>query len=162
MKSFKSPLLPLMIAFNLLLGCGNETETPPPTKTPDAELTDLITKQVDSLYAVYARFDYDWIEFYDDPYTAIYPGSPPKQMTKDSLRAQWREIYANYNVKLLDRGRPTVIPSEDMAITYNSFNEIFVDKETGDTIQNAGNYIVSWKRQPDNTWKIVFETVLNQ
>jgi hypothetical protein len=80
-------------------------------------------------------------------------------MTKDSLLEQWKRIYNQYNVKLLSRGRPTIIPSEDMAISYNSFNEIFINKETLDTIKNSGIYLVNWKRQSDNSWKIVFEAV---
>ncbi|UBM59500.1 nuclear transport factor 2 family protein [Marinilongibacter aquaticus] len=130
-------------------------------KSSEAELTAEIIQQVDSLYTVYARFDYDWIEFYADEYTAIYPDSPIQHMTKDSLKAQWKKIYAKYDVQLLDRGRPTVIASQDMAISYNSFNEIFINKETADTSRNVGTYIVNWKRQEDNSWKIVFETLQN-
>ncbi len=162
MKHLTLRLLLIALSFIAITGCRNETNLDSATKTSDSEITDLITKQVDSLYAVYERFDYDWIEFYDDHYTAIYPDSPIQHMTKDSLKAQWSRIYAKYDVKLLNRGRPTIIPSEDMAISYNSFNEIFIHKESRDTINNVGTYIVNWKRQPDNTWKIVFETVQNE
>ncbi|WP_179319452.1 YybH family protein [Winogradskyella helgolandensis] len=130
-------------------------------KTSDSELTTLITKQVDSLYSVYERFDYDWIEFYADNYTAIYPNSQIQHLTKDSLKAQWERIYTKYDVQLIHRGRPTIIPSEDMAISYNTFNEIFINKESSDTIKNIGTYIINWKRQPDDSWKIVFETLQN-
>ncbi|MFC3972628.1 YybH family protein [Maribacter confluentis] len=143
------------------IGCKNEKIKDSATKPTDAELTALITEQVDSLYSVYERFDYDWIEFYADNYTAIYPDSPIQHLTKDSLIAQWQKIYAKYDVQLIHRGRPTIIPSEDMAISYNTFNEIFINKESTDTIKNVGTYIVNWKRQPDDSWKIVFETLQN-
>jgi hypothetical protein len=161
MKHLKFTLLLIILSFIALIGCKNENKLVPKTKTSDAEVTNIIIKQVDSLYAVYERFDYDWIEFYDNNYTAIYPDSPVEHMTKDSLKAQWKRIYAKYDVKLLSRGKPTIIPSEDMAISYNSFNEVFIHKETHDTINNQGTYIVNWKRKSDDTWKIVFETVLN-
>jgi ketosteroid isomerase-like protein len=161
MKHLKLRLLLIGLMFCVLIGCKNEKKTKPISNTPDSEITKLITKQVDSLYAVYERFDYDWIEFYADNYTAIYPDSPIQHLTKDSLKAQWKRIYAKYDVKLLHRGRPTIIPSEDMAISYNSFNEIFINKESSDTIKNVGTYIVNWKRQPDDSWKIVFETLQN-
>ncbi len=149
-------LLSLSFAF---LACQTpESETPP----TDAEITELITMQVDSLYAVYERFDFDWIEFYADDYTAIYPETPISITTKDSLKAQWERIYAKYDVKLISRGRPTIIPSQDLAVSYNSFNEIFVNKETKDTINNIGTYIINWKRQDDDSWKIVFETLHNE
>ena len=152
-------LLTLMVGF--LIGCENDKKEDGVTKTSDSELTTLITKQVDSLYTVYKRFDYDWIEFYADNYTAIYPDAPIQHLTKDSLIAQWERIYSKYDVQLIHRGRPTIIPSEDMAISYNTFNEIFINKESSDTIKNVGTYIVNWKRQPDDSWKIVFETLQN-
>lgn len=161
MKNFKLHLLLIVLSLNLLFGCRNERNIEPISKTSDSELIKLITKQVDSLYAVYERFDYDWIEFYDNTYTAMYPDSPIQHMTKDSLIEQWKRIYAKYDVKLLSRGRPTIIPSVDMAISYNSFNEIFINKETLDTIKNEGIYLVNWKRQPGDSWKIVFEAVHN-
>ena len=161
MKKFKFRLPLIVLLFIVLIGCKNGSKLEPQAKTSDSELTTQITKQVDSLYSVYERFDYDWIEFYADNYTAIYPDSPIKHMTKDSLKAQWKGIYDKYEVKLIHRGRPTIIPSEDMAISYNTFNEILIDKESSDTIKNIGTYIVNWKKQPDNSWKIVFETLQN-
>jgi len=161
MKHLKLNVLLVVLSFASLLGCSNETKQEHLIKASDSELTKIITKQVDSLYSVYERFDYDWIEFYDNNYTAIYPGAPIKHMTKDSLKAQWKRIYAKNHVKLLSRGRPTIIPSEDMAISYNSFHEIFVDKETLDTTNSKGTYIINWKRQHNDTWVIVFETVQN-
>lgn len=161
MKNFKFHLHLTVLLFFVLAGCKKDSKAEPQEKTSDAELTTIITKQVDSLYTVYERFDYDWIEFYADNYTAIYPYSPIKHMSKDSLRAQWKQIYAKYDVKLIHRGRPTIIPSEDMAISYNTFNEIFINKESSDTIKNVGTYIINWKKQPDSSWKIVFETLQN-
>lgn len=146
---------------SLTIGCQMKASQKENEKPTSAEVTTEIKAQVDSLYQVYERFDFDWIEFYANDYTAIYPDSPVKQMKKDSLTAQWERIYDKYNVKLLDRGEPTIIESQDMAISYNSFNEIFINKETRDTIKNVGTYIIAWKRQPDDTWKIVFETLHN-
>lgn len=161
MKNFKFHLPLTVLLFFVLAGCKKDSKAEPAVKTSDAELTTIITKQVDSLYSVYERFDYDWIEFYADNYTAIYPDSPIRHLTKDSLKAQWKQIYAKYDVKLIHRGRPTIIPSEDMAISYNTFNEIFINKESSDTIKNVGTYIINWKKQPDSSWKIVFETLQN-
>ena len=161
MKNLKLQLCVITLMAGFFIGCENNQKKALVTKTSDEELTTLITKQVDSLYATYQRFDYDWIEFYADNYTAIYPDSPIQHLTKDSLITQWERIYAKYDVQLIHRGRPTIIPSEDMAISYNTFNEIFINKESSDTIKNVGTYIINWKRQPDHSWKIVFETLQN-
>lgn len=161
MKNSLLRVLPILLLSTIYFGCKNDVKLEAPSKTSDIELEAIIKKQVDSLYKVYERFDYDWIEFFADRYTAIYPDSPVQQMSKDSLKAQWERIYNMYEVKLIDRGVPSVIVSEDMAISYNSFNEIFINKETSDTIKNVGTYIITWKRQPDDSWKIVFETLQN-
>ena len=153
--------MPIILLSLISYGCKNDVKLETQSKTSDAELEAIIKKQVDSLYTVYERFDYDWIEFYADNYTAVYPDSPVQQTSKDSLKAQWERIYGKYDVKLIDRGNPSVIVSQDMAISYNSFNEIFINKTTNDTIKNIGTYIISWKRQPDDSWKIVFETLQN-
>jgi|GEM_PF-1641524 len=161
MKHLKRQVGLIALGFSLFMGCKTETTIAPVSKPSDSELKTLITKQVDSLYSVYQRFDYDWIDFYADDYTAIYPDGPIQHLSKDSLKTQWEQIYAKYEVQLLDRGRPTIIPSEDMAISYNTFNEIFINKESLDTIKNVGTYIINWKRQADDSWKIVFETLQN-
>ena len=142
------------------MGCKDQGQLPPPTPTPDSELITLITKEVDRLYAVYERFDYDWIEFYVNNYTAI-SRCTDKAYDQRCPADKVYKIYAKYEVKLLDRGRPTVISSEDMAISYNTFYEIFINKETRDTIKNIGTYMITWKRQSDESWKIVFETLQN-
>tara|TARA_R110002167_G_scaffold152197_9_gene346128 strand:+ start:6599 stop:7087 length:489 start_codon:yes stop_codon:yes gene_type:complete len=161
MNNLSLRLLPIILLSVTSFGCKNDVKLETRSKTSDTELEAIIKKQVDSLYSVYERFDYDWIEFYADNYTAIYPNSPVQQMTKDSLKAEWERIYVKYDVKLIDRGNPSVIVSEDMAISYNSFNEIFINKKTSDTLKNVGTYIINWKRQPDDSWKIVFETLQN-
>ena len=161
MKSSLGILLSLLSLIIMVLGCNNDIKQETTAKMSDSELEAIIIQQVDSLYKVYQKIDYDWIEFFEDGYTAIYPDSPVQIITKDSLRAQWKRIYNKYDVKLLDRGRPSVILTEDMAISHNSFNEIFINKTSLDTIKNVGTYIISWRKQPDDTWKIAFETLQN-
>ncbi|SOE19707.1 hypothetical protein SAMN06298216_0211 [Spirosomataceae bacterium TFI 002] len=150
----------ISIGFLLFIcfGCQEAKEN---TKTSSEELKAQIRTQVDSLYLEYEKFGYEWIDFYADEFTAIYPETPVKLTNKDSLKSQWEGIYKKYDVQLVDRGEPTIIESEDMAISYNSFNEIFINKETRDTIKNVGTYIIAWKRQADDSWKIEFETLQN-
>ena len=163
MKTINLKLMSFSILLALLTtACQNKQPVNESPKTSSADLQIEIKKQVDSLYHAYEKFGYDWIDFYTDEFTAIYPDTPVKLTKRDSLITQWEGIYKKYNVQLVDRGEPTVIESEDMAISYNSFNEIFINKETNDTIKSVGTYIVAWKRQPNNTWKIVFETLHNE
>tara|TARA_R110001632_G_scaffold118379_1_gene230803 strand:- start:379 stop:867 length:489 start_codon:yes stop_codon:yes gene_type:complete len=161
MKKITISALSIVLISTLYFGCTSNVKVEEPSKISEAALETIIKSQVDSLYANYEKFGYDWIEFYADEFTAIYPDTPIKKITKDSLISQWDKIYDIYDVQLLDRGKPSVIVSEGMAISYNSFNEIFINKVTSDTIKNVGTYIINWKRQPDDSWKIVFETLHN-
>lgn len=162
MKNQKRIFIVLLLPFLLVVACKEpekvETQV---AKTSETELKEIITKQVDSLYSEYEKFGFEWIDFYEDEFTAIYPERAVKTVTKDSLIAQWEGIYKSYDVKLISRGKPKVIAANDMAISYNSFNEIFINKETQDTIKSVGTYIVSWRKQPNGTWKIAFETLHN-
>ncbi|WP_341224723.1 hypothetical protein [uncultured Arcticibacterium sp.] len=156
-----TPLLLLAITFSFTIGCQIKEQSKEVSKTSSGELKNMIRNHVDSLYQVYEKFEYDWIDFYEDEYTAIYPETPIQLTKRDSLKKQWENIYKKYDVKLIDRGEPSIIESEDMAISYNSFNEIFINKETNDTIKNVGTYIIAWRRQADDSWKIAFETLHN-
>ena len=150
-----------LLSLFLFINCQTKVSIKKEVKTSNEELEALIKAQVDSLYKVYTKFDYDWINFYEDKFTGVYPETPIEIITKDSLKSQWKRIYDKYDVKLISRGEPSVIVSEDMAISHNSFNEIFINKKTNDTIKNVGTYIIAWKRQSNDSWKIVFETLHN-
>ncbi|MBO0340830.1 MAG: hypothetical protein VX798_12500 [Bacteroidota bacterium] len=162
MNNLKLNALTVIISSIIMVGCQNESKsTAIAPKKSESELKEIIKQQVDSLYLEYEKFGFEWIDFYEDEFIAIYPDSPVKKVTKDSLIAQWEGIYKKYDVQLVSRGKPNVIVSQDMAVSYNSFNEIFIDKTSMDTIKNVGTYIVNWRKQEDGSWKIAFETLQN-
>ncbi len=142
-----------------LFACQQKTNHSTTNKNQSLETE--IEAKLDSFYTVYERFDYDWIDFFEDEFTNVFPDTPIRKISKDSTKAIWKNIYKNYNVQLLERGKPSFISSQDMVITHNYFNEIFINKQTKDTIKNAGTYIVAWRKQPDDSWKIAFESVQN-
>ena len=143
-------------------GCQNHNkdiaETPVNTSVSDLET--IIEARLDSFYTVYKRFDYDWIDFFEDEFTNVFPDTPIRKISKDSTKAIWKGIYDRYEVQLISHGKPSFITSEDMVISHNSFNEIFINKRSQDTIKNVATYVVAWRRQPDDSWKIAFESVI--
>ena len=156
-----SRFLWLTLSISIVVGCQENNQLSEQTKVLDAELETEIKMQIDSFYNVYGRYNTDWIEFFEDEFTNVFPDTPIRKTTKDSTRILWESIYKRYDVQLIDRGSPSFILSQDMVISHNSFNEIFVNKETNDTIKNPGTYVIAWRRQSDDSWKIVFETVQN-
>ena len=102
--------------------------------------------------------DLKWVDFYNDEYELASDDGSVKKKYVDSLRIEWEDIYKRYDVILRERGKPIINVSGNQAFHYNSFDEIFIKKETKDTIENIGTWIVLWKKQKDDSWKIEFET----
>jgi len=153
----------LILLIGILSGCQSRKKEilEKPVGTSISDLEAIIEKEIDSFYIAYKQYDYDWIDFFDDEFTNVFPDTPIRKISKDSTKAIWKSIYDRYEVQLIYHGKPSFITSEAMVISHNSFNEIFINKQNHDTIKNVGTYIVAWKRQLDNSWKIVFETVQN-
>ncbi|MCG8332825.1 MAG: hypothetical protein MI974_34380 [Chitinophagales bacterium] len=150
----------LVLSLFLCFACKYEQEEQ--MKTKDEDLEAIIASRIDSFYTVYERFNYDWLDFFEDEFTNVFPDTPIREISKDSTKAIWENIYKHYEVQLLERGKPSFITSQDMVISHNYFNEIFIHKQTRDTIKNPGTYIIAWRRQADDTWKIAFESVQSQ
>ena len=162
MKNLKlSFLITLILTALITSSCQEKQEQQMPESTPIFELESVIEQELDSFYIAYRRSDGSWIDFFEDEFTNVFPDTPIRKISKDSTRSIWKNIYDNYDVQLISRGKPSFITSEDMVISHNQFEEVFIDKESNDTIWNAGSYTVAWRRQADNSWKIVFESVQN-
>ena len=94
MNNLKLNALTVLISSIIMLGCQNKSKpTANAQKKSESELKEIIKQQVDSLYLEYEKFGFEWIDFYEDEFIAIYPDSPVKKVTKDSLIAQWEGIY---------------------------------------------------------------------
>lgn len=155
MKNTKLYLFVNFILFiSFTIGCQNK-------KNSTSNIETTIETYIDSFYNTYKRYNYDWIDFFEDEFTNVFPDTPIRKISKDSTKAIWKNIYKRYRVKIVDYGKPSFITSKNMVISHNNFNEIFINKQTQDTIKNIGTYIIAWRRQQNNTWKIIFETVQN-
>lgn len=145
----------------MVFGCQNQNRFEETTRASNSDLEALIETKIDSFYTVYKRYNCDWINFFEDEFTNVFPDTPIRKISKDSTKTLWKGIYDKYNVQLINRGKPSFITSQDMVISHNDFHEIFIHKQTQDTITIIGTYIVAWKRQTDDSWKIAFESVQN-
>lgn len=162
MKYIKSQFpSPILLFISILIGCQNNHKQENVSKNSVSELEAIIEKNIDSFYTTYKRYNYDWIDFFEDEFVNVFPDTPIRKISKDSTKAIWRDIYSRFHVQIVHHGKPSFITSKDMVISHNSFHEIFINKQTQDTIKNIGTYITAWRRQKDNTWRIVFETVHN-
>lgn len=151
----------LLVSIIILIGCQTHHKQENVSKDSTSELEAIIEKNIDSFYTTYKKYNYDWIDFFEDEFINVFPDTPIRRISKDSTKAIWKDIYSRFHVQIISYGKASFITSQDMVIAHNKFNEIFIHKQTQDTIKNIGTYITAWRRQHNDIWKIVFETVHN-
>lgn len=143
-------LLILTIAM-VLLGCENQPKIEP----SDSKVE--VKKAWEALYEHYANGDLRFTDYYQDD--VIRMGTTGEYRTgKKVFKEGWQKYYEENEVKLLDYSQPTILESQDQSVTFNTYKEIFIDKETRDTTYVEGTWIAVWKRQDDKSWKIRMST----
>jgi len=142
----------LFIPIILLTNCQSTVQN------SNEEIEAIILQEIDGLYEVYTKSDLKWVNYYQDEFTAISNNGTSQLRNAKDLRVQWKNIYEKYEVVLRDHGPPTLLVSQDQVVHYNTFDEILIEKETADTTVSIGTWIVVWKKQENNTWKINLET----
>ena len=159
LKTFAKTISGISILF-VLQSCEkkNSTGNVLQIDSTDSDNEIEVRKEIEDLYEVYTKSDLKWVDFYNDEYELASDDGSVKKKYVDSLRIEWEDIYKRYDVILRERGKPIINVSGNQAFHYNSFDEIFIKKETKDTIENIGTWIVLWKKQKDDSWKIEFET----
>lgn len=147
-----------LLVLILIQSCQEQKKSSFENEILNASIETEIKKEIDALYDVYTKSDLKWVDFYKDVYTVASTDGSIQTKYADSLRIEWESIYNIYDVILREHGEPTIIASENQALHYNTFDEIFIKKATKDTTKSIGTWIVLWKKQNDNSWKIEFET----
>ncbi len=118
-----------------------------------------VKKEIEALYDVFTKSDLKWVDYYKKEFTVAARDGSFQTKYSDSLRIQWEDIYNRYDVILQDHGKPTVFAGKNQALHFNTYDEIYINKATNDTIRSIGSWIVLWEKQIDNSWKIEFETI---
>ena len=155
--------LVLTLLISIIFGCQSQKKHKL-EKSVDLSVTQLetiIERRIDSFYIAYKQSNYEWIDFFENEFTNVFPDTPIRKISKDSTKTIWKGIYNRNDVQLISHGKPSFITSQDMVISHNSFKEIFINKQNKDTIKISGTYLIAWRKQQNDSWKIAFESVLN-
>lgn len=114
---------------------------------------DAVHKAWEQLYASFAANDIDKvITFYHEDVVRLAPGGTI-QTGRDAVLESFRANRAAYDFKLVDYGEPTILAARDHVTTFNTFEELFTSKKTGEEKLYKGRWVVVWKRLPDGSWK---------
>lgn len=142
-----------IVFFPLLIsGCNNEEIQ------SEQEIEKEITELFNNLYQDYKVFDVDkFTSYYQDD--VIRMGENGKyQVGKEIFKNNWIESSQKSDMVLLDYSQPTVLVGQDQVVTFNTYDELFIDKQTRDTTRVNGTWIGIWKKQDDGSWKLRMTT----
>jgi len=161
----KTPITAIIFGILFVISlhsCNNQNSSNANANAKNTAETE-VRKTIEAAYDYYTKSDIRWVDFYNDEYTVITGDGTALTMFADSLRKQWQKMYKDYDVIVLSHGKPTVIASENQALHFNTASEMFINNATNDTTKNGeGTWIALWKKQNDNSWKIVWETYQTQ
>ena len=116
-----------------------------------------VKKAWEALYEHYSNSDMRFIDYYQDDVLRMGTDGEYK-VGKAVFKKGWENHYKENYVKLLDYSQPTILESEDQSVTFNTYEELFINKQTQDTTHVEGTWIAIWKKQDDGSWKIRMST----
>ena len=142
----------------LLLLAGCNTAPPAPT-TPvvdisaeKAKIRDLETAW--SKDAAAKDLDKSVANYADDA-ILMMPGSPAAK-TKDAVRASWKGMLADPNLKIsFAPDRIEISASGDLATTQGSYTMTVTNPKTKKPVEDRGSYLTVYKKQADGNWKAI-------
>ncbi|MDX1430263.1 MAG: DUF4440 domain-containing protein, partial [Rhodothermales bacterium] len=75
----------------------------------------------------------------------------------EAIREGHVEFFSGIDYTLLSYDTPDVLVSGDLGVTVGAFDEFWVDRATGDTTAQRGQWLLVWEQQPDGSWRIARE-----
>ncbi|MEW6412879.1 MAG: nuclear transport factor 2 family protein [Candidatus Zixiibacteriota bacterium] len=136
------------IGFLVLVGCAAQNDIV--KETQSLMQTDRDFSAVSESLGMYAAFE----QYMADSATVLTDGSHPltghdeimkMHSPTDSARLTWEPIFAR------------IAESADLGYTIGHYDYSTMDS-AGNDINMEGYYVTIWERQPDGSWKYVFDT----
>ena len=127
-------------------------------KQSKEEIKAEVVTTLNKLYEGYIDSDLEeFTRFYQDD--VIRMGTDGEyQIGKEVFIENWTKTYKKYDVIVLDYSQPEVLVGQDQVVTYNTYDEMFIEKKTRDTTRINGTWIGVWKKQEDDSWKLRMTT----
>jgi len=152
MKGFATLCSTTLIA--LSLAACNPAPTPAPD-THDADVKAITDTEVQANQA-WASKDADKVmAFYADDALLMTPGA--EAVTgKDAIRAELKQMLADPAVSLtFQSSKVDVAKSGDLGYTAGTYKLTVTDPATHKPITDHGNYVTTFRKQADGSWKAV-------
>jgi uncharacterized protein (TIGR02246 family) len=145
-------LAPAVFAFAFAASCSRQPAAPPDTRATD-EAT-IRAASADWSKASQAKDVDKAVAVYSDN-AMQFPDNGPMVKGKDNIRAGWQKMLALPGPGLTFATTGVeVARSGDLAYEYGTYDFATQDKN-GKVNDEKGKYVAVWKKQADNSWKVV-------
>ncbi|WP_224483399.1 YybH family protein [Robertkochia aurantiaca] len=139
----KKTLLIAVLLFAFCLIAQNKTEN----------VREAVYQSWSGLYEAYASGDLEkMLSYYQDDVIRMGTNGTI-QKGKELFRKNWMQTYEENEVIMNHYSEPTILMASDHITTYNTYDETFINKESGESERIQGTWIAIWKQQDDGSWK---------
>lgn len=140
-----------ILLFSILVGCETKSEY------SEESVTQEIQRVFNDFYSKYNNRDIAFTDYYSDDVIRLAPSGEFTEGV-ETFREGWKETIENDAFELLSFGEPRFIISREQVVSFNKFDEVFIDPENGDSTRYTGTWVAVWQKQPDDQWKIEMTT----
>lgn len=99
-----------------------------------------------------------WVSFFDEMGIQM-PGGMPTAWGREEVEKTSRQLFDTPNFTALSWEPVYAVVAEagDLGYTLGDYVAEGLDAE-GQTVTQQGNYVTIWRKQADDSWKVVFDT----
>jgi uncharacterized protein (TIGR02246 family) len=139
----------LMASLGLLAACDPQASIGP-------RIGEAVREQESALAAAVQAEDAAAAAAFYAPDAASYVPFEAPQTTPEAILAGFQELFADPNGSLTFSTSDVILPSSsDYAITEGDFTVTYTDPATNQQASIGGRYMTLWRRQDDDSWKIM-------
>ncbi len=152
MKAFATLCTTSLIALSLA-ACNPAPPAAPDTH--DADVKSITDTEVQANQAWAAKDADKVMTFYADDALLMTPGAESVQ-GKDAIRAELKQMLADPALSLtFQSSKVDVAKSGDLGYTAGTYKLTVTDPSTHKPINDHGNYVTTFRKQADGSWKAV-------
>jgi uncharacterized protein (TIGR02246 family) len=135
---------------------------PPPAVDVAAEQTKLRDLESGWVKDAAAKDLEKSVAHYADDAVLMMPGAPAAK-GKDAIRAAWKGLLADPNLKLtFSADRVEISQAGDLATTQGSYTMTVTNPKTKKPVEDKGSYVTVFKKQSDGSWKVIEDITASQ
>ncbi len=109
-----------------------------------------------------ARDQEKLVAHYTDDGVVMVPGAPPAS-GKDAIRSSLKGMLADPALSLhFHSTKVDIAKSGDLAYVLGVYTFDFTDPQTSQVIHDHGNYVTTYRKQTDGSWKAVADIVTSE